>query len=65
MKNKNDESNMSEMTVNERLFEKGLINDFDNAILNKNKERIESILREIEVDEYSISLTLLRFGIKK
>jgi len=42
------------MTVNERLFLSGLLDEFDNAKTN-NKERARHILRELHVDEPSIN----------
>ncbi len=42
------------MTVNERLFLSGLLDEFDNAKRN-NKERARQILRELYVDEPSIN----------
>lgn len=37
------------MTVNERLYTSGLINDFDQAVLKKDSQRIIQILNKVEV----------------
>ncbi|MDM1044971.1 hypothetical protein HX004_07835 [Myroides sp. 1354] len=43
------------MTINERLYTKGLINAFDRAIVQRDVEKIIEILSEVEVeDEHSI-----------
>ena len=47
------------MTVNERLYVSGLINEFEVAVVNKNKEKIIEILKKVEItDEYSIKMIL-------
>jgi hypothetical protein len=42
------------MTVNERLYLSGLMDDFDEAMVN-NKERARQILTWLKVDEPSIN----------
>lgn len=42
------------MTVNERLYESGLLNEFDEANKNGNIERMTQILKEVSVDDDSI-----------
>jgi hypothetical protein len=37
------------MTVNERLFEAKLVNDFDNAVIHRDKDKIIAILRKVEL----------------
>lgn len=54
----------AEMTVNERLFISGLLEDFDSAKEKKDKERLVEILRSVEVDETSIRQTLKDFEIE-
>jgi hypothetical protein len=41
------------MTVNERLFAIGLMDEFDNA-LNNDKNKVRKILELLRVDNYSI-----------
>lgn len=43
------------MTVNERLFHKGLIDDFDRARLRKDRVRLVEIMREIDLPNYDVS----------
>ncbi|QUL37622.1 hypothetical protein [Erythrobacter sp. JK5] len=38
------------MTVNERLFASGLLDDFDRALSNGDKAAIEEILEKVDVD---------------
>ena len=42
------------MTVNERLYVSGLMDEFDEAVKNKNIDRVRSILKEVELTEESI-----------
>ena len=42
------------MTVNERLFEAGLLDEYDNAVTSKDKKRLKDILTEVEVPNESI-----------
>lgn len=44
----------SGMTVNERLYVSGLMDEFDEAVKNKNIDRVQSILKEVELTEESI-----------
>ena len=46
------------MTVNERLFVFGLLPAFDEAVKNRDRSRLIEILRQVEVDEPSIALTI-------
>lgn len=46
------------MTVNERLYVSGLMNEFDTAILTNNKARAKEILTWLRVDEKSIQQIL-------
>jgi hypothetical protein len=45
------------MTVNERLYLSGLIDEFDSALLN-NRARAKEILTWLKVDEPSIDLII-------
>ena len=49
-----NETDLSGMTVNERLYVSGLMDDFD-KYLKKDKERVKKILRDLYVDESSIN----------
>lgn len=51
------------MTVNERLFSSGLINEFDEAVKVKDINKIIEILRTIKIDDYSIKDVLISFGL--
>ncbi|MEY3499763.1 MAG: hypothetical protein RL308_1432 [Bacteroidota bacterium] len=42
------------MTVNERLFVSGLLDSFDNAISNKDIDRVIKILYEVELTKDNI-----------
>ena len=55
--------NYSGMTVNERLVVSGLIKDFDRAKKEKDKTKIIAILRQIQLDELSITKILKDLGI--
>lgn len=46
--------NYAGMTVNERLFVSGLMDDFDKALENKNEHELRKILEKIELTEESI-----------
>jgi len=42
------------MTVNERLYVSGLMDEFDEAVEKKNTEKVRAILAEVELTEESI-----------
>jgi len=46
------------MTVNERLYESGLFDEFDEAIASKDKKRLKELLAEVEVPNESIEAIL-------
>lgn len=50
------------MTVNERLYVSGYMDEFDMAINNKDIEKIKSILKIVELDEISIKAILEKYG---
>ena len=51
------------MTLNERLFAAGTLDDFDAAIDEKNRERVVELLGAVEVDNpYGIANSLLGLG---
>jgi hypothetical protein len=51
------------MTVNERLYESGLFNEFDRAIKQKDIDKAISILQQVELTEPSITPILERLGL--
>lgn len=48
------------MTVNERLFEMGLIEEWDAAVLARDRGKMLEIMRRVEVDqpEYTVDTIL-------
>jgi hypothetical protein len=44
----------SGMTVNERLYVSGLIDEFDAAVQKKDAEKVQAILEKVELTEESI-----------
>ncbi|RTY85058.1 hypothetical protein EKL97_00140 [Flavobacterium sp. LS1P28] len=56
------ESKFSGMTVNERLYVGGLINDFDNALEQKNVEGIKAVLKKVALNEAIVEM-LISLGI--
>lgn len=46
--------NYTGMTVNERLYASGLINEYDKAVRKKDVKKIVEILNEIEIGEDNI-----------
>jgi len=42
------------MTVNERLYVSGLMDEFDKAVEERNADRVRSILERVELTEESI-----------
>ena len=50
----------SGMTVNERLYVSGLMDEFDRAINEKNITRIVSILEEVEITDKTLINSILR-----
>jgi len=51
------------MTVIERLAVANLLDVFDNAIKEKNIEKISSILHQVELTEESIKMILSNYGL--
>jgi len=57
MKNKKEalsQSDLSAMTVNERLYVSGLFEAFDKALAENDREELRTILRTVCVDSKSI-----------
>lgn len=48
------ENKYAGMTVNERLYVSGLMDEFDKAVEEKNSEKIRTILEKVELTEKSI-----------
>jgi hypothetical protein len=42
-------SEYSTMTVNERMFVAGLLPEWDQAVLNKNREKLTELLKQVEL----------------
>jgi hypothetical protein len=52
------------MTVNERLYVSGLMEEFDKAVKEEDVEKVMEILKEVEItDESSIKLIFKELGI--
>jgi len=51
------------MTVNERLFEAGLLNNFDLAVQKKNVEQVVQILQQVQVDESDINAIIKKLHV--
>lgn len=49
--------------MNERLYVSGLIDDYDRAVERKDREKIISILKEVELEEESIHDILIHLGV--
>lgn len=52
------------MTVNERLYVSGLIDEFDEAVRNKDIKKLEFILKTVELNEESVVPVLESLGLK-
>jgi molecular chaperone GrpE (heat shock protein) len=53
------------MTVNERLYVSGLLDEFEKAIKEKNVDKVISILKEVELSDKSINPILEKYRLKK
>lgn len=51
------------MTVNERLYVSGLLNDFEEAVKEKNVNKVISILEEVELTKPNIDPILEKHGL--
>ncbi|MFD2187702.1 hypothetical protein [Aquimarina celericrescens] len=51
------------MTVNERLYVSGLMDDYEKAVSDKNIDKIKSILKQVELNESSIAPILKSLGL--
>lgn len=55
------ENKYAGMSVNERLYVSGLMDEFDDAVKEKDIERIRTILEKVELTEASIKPILDNF----
>ena len=53
----------SGMTVNERLYVSGLMDEFDEAIQQKDADKIRAILEKVELAEQSIKPILEKLNL--
>jgi uncharacterized membrane protein YvbJ len=51
------------MTVNERLYVSGLMDEFDKAVKEKDTQKVKSILENVEINEESIKPILKELGL--
>ncbi|UTA48059.1 hypothetical protein L1F30_00625 [Simiduia sp. 21SJ11W-1] len=58
------ENKYAGMTVNERLYVSGLMGEFDEAVENKDTEKVRSILEKVELTEESIKPILDKLEMK-
>ncbi|MEI6811129.1 MAG: hypothetical protein WCK60_03735 [Candidatus Nomurabacteria bacterium] len=53
------------MTVNERLYLSGLMDEFDIAVKDKKIDKVISILKKVDLeDEGTVNSILMHFGLK-
>jgi len=57
------ENKFAGMTVNERLYVSGLMDEFDEAIEKKDAAKARSILEKVELTEESIKPILEQLGL--
>ena len=57
------ESKYRGMTVNERLYASGLMNEFDKAVEKKEVQKIRAILAKVDLTEESIKPILEKLGV--
>jgi hypothetical protein len=53
------------MTVNERIYEAGLLPEFDRAVRDRNTDKVISILKAVELTDLSISPILEQLGLSR
>jgi len=51
------------MTVNERLYVSGLMDEFEENVKEKNIDKVISILKAVELDDESIEPIPVRLGL--
>jgi len=57
------ENKYAGMTVNERLYVSGLMDEFDEAVQKKDTEKVRAILEKVELTEESIKPILEELGL--
>ena len=57
------ENKYAGMTVNERLYLSGMMDEFDKAVEEKNIEKIRSILEHVDLSEESIKPILAQLSL--
>lgn len=57
------ENKYAGMTVNERLYARGLMDEFDEAVEKKDADKVRSILMQVELTEESIKPILEKLGL--
>ncbi len=57
------ENKYSGMTVNERLYASGLMGEFDEAVEEKNRDKVCAILEKVELTEDSMKSILENLGL--
>jgi sulfur carrier protein ThiS len=58
------ENKYSAMTVNERLYVSGLMNEFDKSVKEKDTNKVKSILKEVGItDETTVTAILKQTGV--
>jgi len=57
------ENKYAGMTVNERLYVSGLMDEFDKAVEEKNADRVRNILEKVGLTEESIKPILEELGL--
>lgn len=51
------------MTVNERLYVSGFLDEFERAVSEKNKDAAVRILKEVELTDENIKPILVKWGL--
>jgi molecular chaperone GrpE (heat shock protein) len=57
------ENKYAGMTVNERLYASGLMDEFDEAVEKKDADKVRCILEQVELTEESIKPILEKLGL--
>jgi len=59
------ENKFSAMTVNERLYISGLLDEFDKAVKEKDVNGLIKILKEVNLTDPSITAILMKLGLSE
>lgn len=59
------ENKYAGMTVNERLYESGLMDEFDKAVAERDVDKVISILTKVDLNAASIDPILEHYGLKR